>query len=140
MSGNDRKIFEKLKKKRESETPRLDPRKVVKNLSSRDLNDEQIEALSLGLKLAFTPKQIPYHNIIAAMEAICKQLNNEGAKALREGVSKALHMAKPPKCNINKQLNQSITELRKDSTIVFLPVDKGKTLQWSWIEVNMRTK
>ena len=60
------------------------------------------------------------------MESTCRQLKSDEAKQqLRMEVSKALCEAKSPKQNIEKQLRCAITNLRKDESIVILPVDKG---------------
>lgn len=103
----------------------LDPQKVVKNISSRSVSNDEQEALALGLNFARTPSGIPHRAIIAATESTCRQLKNDEAQQLRMEVSKALREAKLPKQNIEKQLRCAITNLRRDNSIVILPADKG---------------
>ena len=63
----------------------LDTSKVVKNLSTRPLSEDE----SL-LYYAVTPRTIPTNSIIAATEATAKQLDTDTAEKLRAGVSKVL--------------------------------------------------
>lgn len=105
--------------------PKLDPKRVVKNISNRVLSAEEEDILALGLNFATTPTSIPNRTIIAATESTCKELKPEGAEQLRAEVSKILQRAKPPKPNIDKRMKRALADLRKDDTIVILKADKG---------------
>ena len=115
--------FEKLRDARHT-TP-LDPKKVVKNFSSRSLTDDEERVLALGLNYAVAPKQVPYQEIIVATEATARQLDAESAKTLRVRVSDALRTARPPQSNLDKGMKKALKDLKKDEEIVILPADKG---------------
>ena len=102
-----------------NQTRRLDPQAVVRN-SSRTLSDDEQEVLVLGLNFAKAPRQIPYNGIIAAIEATCKKLNSDDANQLRTEVGNALHKAKPPKRNVEKQWQCAITNLEQGRIQDFL--------------------
>ena len=108
---------------------------VMGNLSTRPFSQEEQEELSLGLKFATVPRRIPHNAIIAATETTCKQLKSDEANQLRKEVSNALHGAKLPDQNIDKQLRRAISDLHKDESITILPVDKGNiTVVMDWAE------
>ena len=115
--------FDRLKEKRENGS--LDPKRVVKNISSRSLSTDEEKVLALGLNFAVAPKHIPYRDIIAATETTARQLASDHAQLLREGVSQALSRARPPKSNLDKGMHRAIKDLRGDDNIVILPADKG---------------
>ena len=103
----------------------LDTNKVVRNLSTRPLTEDEKKVLALGLNYAVTPRMIPVHNIIAATEATAKQLDTTTAEKLRAGVSQVLQSSKAPKSNLPSHLRKAAKELRNDHNIVVLPADKG---------------
>ena len=103
----------------------LDANKVVKNLSTRPLSEDESKVLALGLNYAVAPRTIPTHSIIAATEATTKQLDFDTAEKLRVGVSAVLQSSKTPRSNLPNHLRKAVKELRSDHTIVVLPADKG---------------
>ena len=107
--------------------PSLDRKKVVKNVSSRTLTENEEKVLALGLNFAVAPKKIPYQEFITATESTARQLDTEKAKALRSAVSCALHKARPPANNVDKGMMKALSDLRKDEDMVILPADKGNT-------------
>ena len=52
------------------------------------------DVLALGLNLAVTPKEVPYHNIITATDSTARKLDAAKAMQLRVRVSNALRRAK----------------------------------------------
>ena len=123
MRTRQKKKYDQLKSARN--TTSLDPKKVVRNFSSRSLTEDEERVLSLGLNFAVAPKRIPYQDIIVATESTARQLDSEKAKTLRMEVSTALHKARPPASNVDKGMLRALKNLRKDEDIVILPADKG---------------
>ena len=103
----------------------LDTHRVVKNISSRSLTDNEEKVLALGLNFALTPRRIPYRDIIATVESTARQLSEEQAKHLKKEVSRTLQYAKPPRDNLNKCMRKAIRNLQKDDS---LPADKGNAM------------
>ena len=84
-SWESQQKFDKLRSARNTKS--LDPKRVVRNVSSRILTEDEERLLALVLNFAVTPRRIPYHEIIAATESTARQLDAEKAKKLREGVA-----------------------------------------------------
>ena len=102
--------FERLQAKQHL-VPQLDKDKLVKNLSSRNLTEQEKDVLALGLNFAVAPRQIPTLQIIAATESTATQLDKETAQQLRHRLSSILSTAKPPRSNLNKQQRESVRSL-----------------------------
>lgn len=117
--------FQTLAEGNKSNAFKLDRKRVVKNLSNRVLSDAEEQVLALGLNYAIAPTSIPYGDIIASTEATAKNLNASDADRLRHNVSKALHKAKLPKMNLNREMLRAVKGLRRFEDIVILPADKG---------------
>ena len=83
----------------------LDPKRVVRNVSSRILSEDEEKVLALGLNFAIAPKRIPFTDTIAATESTARQLNSDKAEQLRIGVSEALSRARTPKSNLDKGMH-----------------------------------
>ena len=49
-------------------------RKVVYNNSSKELSEEQIQLLSLGLNFGLTPRKFPLAEYVQATELLCQKL------------------------------------------------------------------
>ena len=104
---------------------RLDPKKVVKNLSSRQLTDDEEQVLAIGLNFALTPKQYPTEQYIAGTESTARQLDSKRANDLRILVSKTLQTATTPKNNLPGNLRKAVKQLSEDESIVIIKADKG---------------
>ena len=118
-----KKKFDQLSARHQSST--LDPKRVVKNISSRTLTQDEERVLALGLNFAVAPKRVPYREIIAATESTARQLDANGAKQLRICISEALHKARAPRSNLDKGMCKAIKDLKQDTEIVIVPADKG---------------
>ena len=70
-------------------------------MSCRALSPQEEEVLALELSIAIAPKQIPYHDIIAAMDATVQGLDKPTADALRVAVNGVLQQAKPLNPNLS---------------------------------------
>ena len=127
MKERQTRKFEALRNQRPIHTfTALDRKKLVVNVSHRTLSPQEEEVLALGLSFAIAPKQIPYHEIIAATEATSRRLDKPTADALRQAVNGVLQQAKTPRPNMSFQQRRTIQDLKRDETIVILPADKGR--------------
>ena len=129
LSTKTRQIrkFENLQSQKPQPSPQLlDPQKLVVNLSQKLLSPEEKNVLALGMSFAIAPKQIPYQEIIAATESLTHRIDERTAHALRLGISSALRDARPPRPNLSFRQRQVIRNLKKDTSIVILPADKGR--------------
>ena len=119
--------FEKLQsQKPQPPSQLLDTQKLVVNLSQKLLSPEEKNVLALGMSFAIAPKQIPYQDIITATESLTHRIDERTAHALKLGVSSALRDARPPRPNLSFRQRQVICNLKKDTSIVILPADKGR--------------
>ena len=64
--------------------------------------------------------------IIAATEVTASSVDSDTAQKLREGVTRVLKSAKPPKPNLTYNRRKALKDLRSDDSLVILPADKGK--------------
>jgi hypothetical protein len=101
-----------------------DDKKII-NLSSHDLNNEEVKILKKGLGFAIAPKTVPIENIVCSVEDNIKNLSEEDKDAIRQDCTLVLKNAKPPKNNINKNEHEAIKNLRNNKNIVILKADKG---------------
>ena len=104
---------------------RMDPNKVVKNLSNRQLTKDEEQVLAIGLNFAMTPKTIPTEQYIAGTESTAQQLDSKRANDLRTLVSRTLQTATTPKSNLPGNLRKTVEQLSKDKSIVIIKADKG---------------
>ena len=100
--------------------------KWVVNLSSRKLNDHEINVLNKGLNYGVSPRALPVEDFIVATEVACDKLDSASKQELRAKVTSILKNAKPPANNINAKDRRAISDLKKDDDIIILPADKGK--------------
>ena len=127
----DEKQKTKVKNKRKLGT------KVVYNNSSKQLTEEQIELLSLGLNFGVTPKEFPLLEYVTAAEVLCQRLEEVGDA---ESVEKArfvrnemfLHLKRSYKLTIKNNLTPAqrkiLNDLKNDDMIIICPPDKGKAV------------
>ena len=121
-------------------SPRTDIRKkVVYNNSSKQLTEEQLELLVIGLDFGIAPKKFPLVEYITATEVLCQKLEDMGdsesvekARAIRNEVF--LHLKRGYKMKLKSNLSPDqrrvLNELKADDTIIICPADKER--QWSW--------
>lgn len=69
---------------------------TVVNLSSKVLNEDEQEILSLGLNFALPQRKPPVKEIIASTESTARQLDQQAAQELHEKVKTCLDEYKPP--------------------------------------------
>ncbi|GJQ81290.1 hypothetical protein Trydic_g9530 [Trypoxylus dichotomus] len=121
MTENYRRKFQTISPK-----PRASPKpKVVVNLSSRPLSDNEELVLAKGLNYAISPKGIPKEGIIAEVESSIRSLLSVIANQIRFETTKCLVSAKPPRSNLTREETKTLKNLQSDPYSIILPADKG---------------
>ena len=110
--------------KKEKDTE-LKERWVV-NKSSKVLGPDTINLLRRGLNFAIVPKALPTEEIITSTEVACKNLNSKTAASLRSEVARSVKRKRNPTPNIPREEFQALQELKKDTSVMILPADKGR--------------
>ena len=83
--------------------------------------------LAKGLNFELVPDKTPVDEYIVQTELACSKIPQEQIDELRAEVKGALKPSKPPpQSNITKEEKIALKELRKDSSIMILPADKGR--------------
>ena len=126
----------KMEKERLKRKSRYD-KKIVYNNSSRELSMEEIELLTLGLNFGLASKRFPLVEYIVATEKLCLSLEEEKAD---ESIEKAQKIRNLVMDHIRKGLSMTIEDnltknervilqtLKKDTSIIICPADKGKAV------------
>ena len=118
---------------------KIDPNKVIFNLSDRVLSNDEKEVLSLGLDFGLIPKKVNFVRYQLAFEKLCfvlKDLPKYGNKSFSFICNQISNLAynslKRVKLHfrLNSELNDhriyTIKNLRKDENLVFSRPDKGR--------------
>ena len=99
--------------------------KKLVNLSSHMLDSAEPTILKKGLNFSVDSKTIPVKSIICNIEDIIQNLNNVQQKTIRQECAVVLRKAKPPKCNITKEEERALRNMRANEDIFILKADKG---------------
>ena len=99
--------------------------KWVINLSSSPLTQVQASLLAHGPGYAVTPQHPPYGDYIVAIEKACSTLEHNRAEELRAEIRGALRKTHSIRKNINREEVQVLVKLKRDSSKVIIPADKG---------------
>ena len=75
-----------------------------------------------------TPKHPPYGDYIVAIEKACSTLDHNRAEELRAEIRGALRKTHSTRRNINREEVHALAELKRDSSKVIIPADKGVAL------------
>ena len=110
----------------QSATNITDKKKLVINMSSRQLTHIESDLLAKGLNYSITSKILPNKDIIAIVEDAVKDLEKEETDTIRAKVILTLQNSKPPKDKLSKDERNALKELQSDTSIVFLPAEKGR--------------
>ena len=103
----------------------IDKSKWIMNLSSKELTEAQISVLQRGLNFSVTPRNIPKASMVASIESGIRNLPDSSKSIIRSQVANILRSAKPPRCNLSADEINALRTLKKDSSIVIQPADKG---------------
>ena len=103
-------------------------KKWVINLSSSPLTQAQASLLAHGPGYAVTPKHPLYGDYLVAIEKACSTLDQNRAEELRAEIREALRKTHSTRSNINREEIQALAELKRDSSKVIIPADKGVAL------------
>nr|VZI24760.1 unnamed protein product [Spirometra erinaceieuropaei] len=100
--------------------------KLVHNLSSKELTEEQMQVLRH--EASFNTADAKPANMIAAVESILSQTGatDETKNLIRHQVSSLL-MAHRPRDVLSKVERDALKELRADNDLVIVPADKGRS-------------
>ena len=96
-----------------------------KSTSSSPLTQVQASLLAHGPGYAVTPKHPLYGDYIVAIEKACSTLYQNRAEMLRAEIRGALRKTHSTRSNINREEIQALAELKRDSSKVIIPADKG---------------
>ena len=111
----------------QSATNITDKKKWIINMSSRQLTHIETNLVAKGHYFSITSKTLPNKDIIATVEDAVKDLVKEEADKICAKVSLTLQNSKPPKDDLSKHERKALKELQSDTSIVILPVDKGRS-------------
>ena len=96
------------------------------NLSSKPLTTLERSILEKGPKFAPTPRQIPYKNIVAEVEAAISHLPDNSKHSVRTITAAMLNRSKVPHHkNTTREEFKALNNLKKDATRVVMKADKG---------------
>ena len=110
-------------------------KKVIINLSKRELTPQQRQVLTLGLNFIPTPHHIPRVDIIAGTESLARYLPGHQGEQLRSEVQRCLSKAGVPSPNLTKHQTAAIKELKVDSDTIILPMPQS-----SWTKKSTTAK
>jgi hypothetical protein len=99
--------------------------KKVVNLSSHIMESIELSVLRKGLKFALATRSISVDIILCNIKDIIQPLANEDKESIRQDCVVILRRSKPPKSNINKKEHIVLKNLRSNTKLVILRVDKG---------------
>ena len=97
------------------------------NMSSRQLTHIESNLLAKDLNFSITSKTMPNKDIIATIENAVKDLEKEEDDTIHAKVSLTLQNSKPATDNLSKDERKAFKELQSDTSIVILPVGKGRS-------------
>ena len=72
------------------------------------------------------PRKIPVPQIVVAVECSLKKVEENAAVEVRQKVIGLLRKAKLPPSNITPSQREALNSLKKDTSVVILPADKGR--------------
>ena len=84
------------------------------------------DLLAKGLNFPITFRTLPNKDITATIEDAVKELEKEATETIRAKASFTFQNLKP-KDNLSKDERKALKELQSDTSIVILPVDKGRS-------------
>ena len=111
----------------QSATNITDKKKLVINMSSRQLTHIETDLFTNGLNFSITSKALSNKDIIVTVEDAVKNLEKEEIDTIRAEVNLTLQNSKPPKDNLFKDERKDLKELQPDTSIVILSPDKGRS-------------
>ena len=85
------------------------------------------DLLAKGLNFPITFRTLPNKDITATTEDAVKKLEKEATETIRAKASFTFQNLKP-KDNLSKDERKALKELQSDTSIVILPVDKGRSV------------
>ena len=86
------------------------------------------DLLTKCFNLSITSKTLANKDMIATIEDAVKDLEKEQADTIRAKVSLTLQNSKLPQDNLSRNERKALKGLQSDTSIVILPVDKGRSI------------
>lgn len=103
----------------------MDANNRVVNLSSRNLNQNEISVLTKGLNFSVVPKSVKTLDFVTGIESAVSQLSEVQGDQFRCEASLLLNKIPVSKPNLTHEECRAVSILGKDDTIKILPADKG---------------
>ena len=102
-------------------------KKWVKNLSNRNLIDDQVALLSKSSKFALAPKKIPFLDKVWRGRSLRKMPRDKKPfiDCARAKTTQILKRASPPPDNLTPQERKDISELKSCNDIIILEANQG---------------
>ena len=97
----------------------------IVNLSSKQLQPEQLWVLKRSLKFAPATQCVPLMKMIAAVECGLDKLPEEDAASIRPRIVSILSQSRPPVSNLSAAERRVNKQLHDDNDILILPAGKG---------------
>nr|CAH8831623.1 unnamed protein product [Trichobilharzia regenti] len=103
----------------------IDRTKWVINLSSRELNSNEIKVLEKGLNFNVTVNKLKPEDVIPNIEATLNSIDKTTAEEVRAQCALTLKNQKKTKSNLTKPEREALISLKQDKNIVIAKADKG---------------
>jgi hypothetical protein len=105
----------------------MDANKVVKNLSSKDIEPAAFSILSKGINFAQAKSiKSKMKDFISGIEQAIHPLPTKTAEEIRQEASRIISRDKPQRTKSLKAESEALRTLRNDDSITILPADKVK--------------
>ena len=133
MNSTSHRIKEQLKQKFlriSSNRQSFNNPNIVKNHSSRSLDQSEVNLLSNGMNFASSHSKKDILSFISKVEPAISDLENvtnEEKIALRQRVVSSVNSAQTVN-NLTSEEKQALQRLKDDDNIVIVPADKGKAI------------
>ena len=102
--------------------------RLVHNVSSANLDADEIAVLRKGLNFAVSSHNVPRSELIASVEAAIVSLPVETRAYVRKKASTAIRNASAPRSNLSRCELDAIERLRAREDVIVLPADKGRAV------------
>jgi len=106
-------------------------RRWIKNISRKELSNDEKSVLEKGLNFALSPKTIPVLEIAAfvvkGLKNICNKPVGEIEMA-RSRIAQVVHNSRPSTPNVSPQEINALNNLKSDNSIIILKAEKGNII------------
>ena len=99
--------------------------KWVVNLSQKNLTEDQVQVLGLGLNFVIAPKEVPIKDILASVEDGLRGIPASEADLIRGKAVSTIKNKKRSRSVLTKMEHMALQQLKKDPSIIITKADKG---------------